>query len=57
MKKTQAAVRNVAALYIMSVSRPGNRDSFLMEAEKAFKTDLNSEAVLRSQILHGYSKV
>ena len=57
MKKTQAAVRNVAALHIMSVSRPGNRDSFLMEAEKAFKTDLNSEAVLRSQILHGCSKL
>ena len=48
---------NVAALYIMSVSRPGNRDSFLMEAEKAFKTDLNSEAVLRSQILHGDNKL
>ena len=56
MKKTQVAVRDLAVLYIMSVSIPGNRESFLEEAAKAFDKDLDSDTVLRSHILHGYRK-
>ena len=51
MKKTQVAVRNVAALYIMSFSKPADRESFLEEAAKAFDKYLKSDDVLRSQIL------
>ena len=41
----------------MSVSIPGNREPFLQEAEKAFNKDLDSEVVLRSQILQRHHKL
>ena len=40
---------NVAAFYIMSVSKLGNKDSLLKEAEKAFNKPAKQTAALQSK--------